>query len=328
MRTRNRSRLVVTAVVGVLPLMLAAACSSSSSNSSASTGNRVEKPDITVGFVPAEASSAMYIALDRGIFTAHGLHVKIEKIVSTDDVIPDLTHGVVDIAAGQVTSFIAAQSKGLGPFRIVASGVDMGPDVDELVALKSSGITSAKDLKGKAIGENAPTGNGVLLTDAALAIYSIKPTQVTYKQVPFADLSAALEAHQIVAGYCTEPYCTELAQKDGAEVVADLNQGSAQGLIIGGYTVTTSWLKKYPHTAAAFAASIDEASKLADTNLTDLHSALMAALGVNQTVADLMATGTFPSTMDPVKLEQVANLMIRFGELKPGFDAAALAANP
>jgi NitT/TauT family transport system substrate-binding protein len=327
MRTRRRSRLVVTAVVGVLPLMLAAACSSSSSSPAAKSSG-VEKPDITVGFVPAEASSALYIALQAGIFTKHGLHVKLEKIVSTEDVVPDLLHGSMDVAAGQVTTFIAAQAKGLGPFRIVASGVDLGPGVDELVALKSSGITSAKDLKGKSIGENAAVGNGVLLTDAALAIDSIKPTQVTYKVVPFPDLSAALEAHQIDAAYCTEPYCTELAQKDGAEVVADLDQGSAQDMIIGGYTVTASWLKKYPNTAAAFAASIDEASQLADTNLTDLHHALTASLGVNSTVADVMATGTFPSTVDPVKLEQVADLMTRFGELKAGFNASALAANP
>lgn len=325
MRTNSRSRLVATAVLGVLPLMLAAACGSSSSSPAS---NGLEKTDIVVGFVPAEASSAMYIALEQGIFAKHGLHVTVKKIVSTDDVIPDLLHGSLDVAAGQVTSFMAAEAKGLGPFRVIASGVDMGPGVDEIVALKSSGITNAADLKGKTIGENAPTGNGVLLTDAALAIDNIKPTQVTYKQIPFTELSAALEAHQIDAGYCTEPYCTELAQKDGAETVADLDQGSATGLIIGGYTVTASWLKKYPHTAAAFAASIDQASKIADTNIADLHRALIAALGVKPQVADVMATGTFPSTIDAVKLEQAADLMVRFGELKQGFNAGALAFNP
>jgi hypothetical protein len=34
--------------------------------------------------------------------------------------------------------------------------------------------------------------------------------------------------------------------------------------------------------------------------------------------------GTFPTSVDPVKIRQVADLMQRFGELKQGFHVAAL----
>jgi NitT/TauT family transport system substrate-binding protein len=266
----------------------------------------------------------MYIAEQRGIFKAHGLHVTIETIVSTSDVVPDLLHGSLDVAGGQVTSFISAQAQGLGPFRVLASGLALAPHVNELMALPSSGITSAADLKGKSIAVNASTGDGVLLTDAILANYGIKPSQVSLKTIPFTAMSAALAAHQVDAAYVTEPYGTELQQKLGATVVADLDQGPGQGLLIGGFTVTSSWLKKYPHTAAAFAASIDEAAKIANTNRAADEKAFETYLHTTPAVADAMAAGTFPTSVSSAQLQKAANLMAEYGELKPGFDAGAL----
>ena len=323
MRIARASRVVATAVLGIVPLALASACGSSNSSATPGSG-ALEKTNLVVGAVPAETSTALFIAQERGIFAAHGLHVKIQTIISTDDVVADLLHGSVDVASGQVTSFIAAQAQGLGPFRVLASGLEMGPGVDEMVALKSSDIGNAGGLKGKTIAENAPSGNGELLTDALLTDYNVKLTGVTLKVIPFASMAAALAAHRVDAAYCSEPYCTEMQQQLGAMVVGDLDQGQAQGLLIGGYTATASWLKKYPHTAAAFAASIAEASQVADTNLAAAQHALITNLHIDPTVADLMATGTFPTSVDPVKLQQVADLMQKFGELKSRFSAAAL----
>jgi NitT/TauT family transport system substrate-binding protein len=316
-------RTAATAVLSLLPLALVAACGGASPSATSGSG-ALEKTNLVVGAVPAETSTAVYIAQERGIFAAHGLHVKIETIVSTDDVVPDLLHGDLDVASGQVTSFIAAQAQGLGPFRVLASGLEMGPGVDEMVALRTSRIDNAGQLPGKTIAENAPSGNGELLTDALLTDYNVRLSRVTLKVVPFASMSAALAAHRVDAAYCSEPYCTEMQQEDGATVVGDLDQGQAQSLLIGGYTVTASWLKKYPHTAAAFAASIAEASEVADTNLAAAQHALIVNLHINPQVADLMATGTFPTSVDPVKLQQVADLMLRFGELKQRFDATTL----
>ena len=238
------SRIVVPAVLGILSLALASACGSS--NSPTTPGSALEKTNLVVGAVPAETSTALYIAQERGIFAAHGLHVKIQTIVSTDDVVTDLLHGSVDVASGQVTSFIAAQAQGLGPFRVLASGLEMGPRVDEMVALKSSDIGNAGGLSGKTIAENAPSGNGELLTDALLTEFNVKLTKVTLKVVPFASMAAALAAHRVDAAYCSEPYCTEMQQQDGAMVVGDLDQGRAQGLLIGGYLFSHEAVAVYP----------------------------------------------------------------------------------
>jgi NitT/TauT family transport system substrate-binding protein len=324
MRIASPRRVVATVILGVLPLVLVSACGSSSSSTGASSGSKLEKTNIVVGGVPTEANAALYLAESRGIFKAHGLNVKIDAVTSSAVLVPAMKSGAIDVAAGQVAALIAAQAQGQGPFRIVASGLEITPGVNELLALKSSGINNAGGLKGKTVAVNSTAGNGPLLTDAALATYNLKPTAVTYKAVPFPAMGAALATKAVDAVYCTQPYCQDMAEQQGARVVADLDQGSAQGMLITGYTVTDSWFKKYPKTAAAFTASIVEASRLADTNLAAVQQTLEKDLKIKPAVADVMATGTFPTTVDTVKLQQVEALMLRFGQLKKSVNVNAL----
>lgn len=316
-------RLAAKAVQIILPLALVSACATPLAPA-ADGGGLPEKPDLVVGAVPAESAAALYIAQERGIFAAHGLHVKIEAVTSTSDIIPDMLHGTIDVASGQFPGYIAAQAAGTASFHVLAAGLSSSPGVNEIVALRSSGIGGVTTLRGRTIGVNALAGDGPLLVDSLLATYGVRPAQVRFRELPFPAMGAALAAHQIDAAYCTEPYCTEMEQRYGARVVADTDQGEARNLPIAGYTVTTAWLKKYPRTAAAFAASIVAGSLAADSDLSVLQHALVANLRLTPQVANVAATGSFPTTVIPAELQQVADLMLQFGELRHYFNVRAM----
>ena len=320
MRTSS-GKLVTAAAMSMLALTLAASCSSPGTSGPANPG---QKTNLVVGAVPAETGAAMYIAQEHGIFAAHGLHVTIRAIQSTSDILPAMEKGSINVASGQLPSFIMAEVDGTGSFRLLASGLTLSPGVNEILAMKWSGITDPQQLKHKTIAENAQIGDSPLLVDSVLASYGMKPSEVMVKILSFPDMGAELAAHQVDAAYCVEPYCTDIQQKYGAEVIADTDQGAAQGLLTSGYTVTAKWLENNKKTAAEFAASIAEGATLADTNPADLQRALAASLHIVPQVADVMATGTFPTTVDPVKISQVADLMLTFGELKRPFDVSKL----
>jgi NitT/TauT family transport system substrate-binding protein len=324
---RRAIPLTTAAILSVVIVTLASACGGSST-SKALTSAKLEKPDLIVGQVPAEANAALYVAQLRGLFAKHGLHVTMQSIQSTSTIIPALLHGSMDIGAGQLSTFIGAQASGVGQFRVLASGLELGPNVNELLALKSSGITNAGDLKGKTIAVNATAGNGVLLTDAALSTYNVQPSEVTLVPMAFSDMAAALQAHRVAAAYATEPYVTEMEQQAGASVVADLDQGVAQNYMISGFTVTTAWADKYPDTAAAFAAAINQASALIDANPATAQKAFETYLKVSPSVAQAMAVGTFPTSVSSAKLQQIADPMFKYKELDSSFNAAALVGKP
>jgi NitT/TauT family transport system substrate-binding protein len=323
MEVRKVHRLTAAAGLGCLTLALVSACGTPSSGSADSSGPP-EKPNLVVGAVASVGSTALYVAQERGIFAAHGLHVTIKTITSTSGIIPDLLDGRLDVATGQVTTFIAGQANGAGQFRVIASGLQIGQNTEQLVTLATSQFSSPTQLAGRVIAINAATGNGVLLTDDLLGVYNVAPAQVTYKVVPFQDMAAALSSHEVDAAYCSEPWCTEMEQQIGATELADLDQGAVQGWMISGYTVTSSWLKKYPRTAAAFAASIEEASNVADTDPAAVQQAFRASLDISQQVASVMSTGSFPTSVAQDELSQVADLMTQYGELSPNANVTAV----
>jgi NitT/TauT family transport system substrate-binding protein len=141
-------------------------------------------------------------------------------------------------------------------------------------------------------------------------------------------MAAALQAHRVAAAYSTQPYVTEMEQQIGATVVADLDQGAALDYMITGYTVTTSWAGKYPKTAAAFAAAINQASRVLDTNHAAAQKAFETYLQASPKVAGTMALGNFPATVSVTRLQQLADLMLKYGELKAKFNAAVLIGQP
>ncbi len=309
-------RIPAKAALAALALALLAACGGTPR---AATANRLPDADVIVGAVPAESAAALYIAQERGIFAAHGLRVTIKAIDSTSDVIPDMLHGRIDIASGQFPGFIAAQAAGVASFHVLASGLTLGPDVNEILALPSSGIADPAGLSGKTISVNALAGDGPLLVYSVLATYGIGPHQVRLTSLPFPAMGAALAAHRIDAAYCTE-----MQQRYGARIIADADQGEAKGLPIAGYTVTMAWMHSHPRTAAAFADAISAASLVADTNLAAFQHALTASLHISPQVADLVSTGDFPTSVISASLQEVADLMLQFGELKHYFNVTVL----
>ncbi len=323
----RRTSLATAAILSVLIMALSSACGGSSTSSALPT-SKLEKANLVVGQVPAEANAALYVAQMRGLFAAHGLHVTMESIQSTSTVIPTLLHGSMDIGAGQISTFIGAQASGVGQFRVLASGLELGPNVNELMALKSSGVSSPGDLKGKTIAVNAAVGNGPLLTDSALSVYNIQPGQVTLVPMAFSEMATALQAHRVTAAYATQPYVTEMEQQSGATVVADLDRGAAQSYMISGYTVTAAWADKYPRTAAAFADAISQASAIINANPATARKAFETYLKVSPNVAKVMAVGKFPTSVSTARLQQIADLMLKFKELSSKFNAAALVGKP
>jgi NitT/TauT family transport system substrate-binding protein len=301
--------------------MTAAACASHAGP--ASPGGP-EKRDLVVAGVPAEAQAGLYIAQEMGLFTKVGLHVTIKPVVSALTVIPAMLHGSVDVAAGQYPSYIDAQAAGTAKMRILAAGFALGPHVNEIIAPAGAHLRTLADLKGKTIAVNALNSVGSDLADTALAAYGISPAQVHLVAIPFPAMPAALAAGKIDAAYETEPYVTEAVKRYGVQSVADMDSGATQDLPMTGYGVLASWAATYPRTAAAFARAVEQGNAIAATNLATLQHVLASALRLNPAVTGVMATGTFPTSANPVQIQRVADLMLQYGQLKRRFSVESM----
>jgi NitT/TauT family transport system substrate-binding protein len=299
--------------------LLAAGCSGGNATGGSSSAGPVEKHDLNVAAVPAGDAAALYIAQQRGLFAAQGLHVNISPAISGATTIGGQLSGKFDVTMGNYVSYLqndseqlSGASKANDPFEVLAAGSIMLANNQVMLVRAGSPIHSVADLKGKKIGVNVKGNIGFLLMSALLKANGLNPNQVTFVPVAFPAMGAAIQNHTVDAAWMPDPFVTGNEQQFGEQPLADLNQGAVAGLPIAGYIVTRNWVHKYPNTAEAFRRAIVEAQRIADTNPTAVQQGVMAYAHVTKQVAALMAFANYPVDTDPVPIQRVADLMQQF----------------
>jgi NitT/TauT family transport system substrate-binding protein len=317
---RHRSR-GAAAVVAVAVALLSGGCS----GVKGPAAPLVEEHDLTVGAVPVADSAALYIAERRGLFRAEGLNVKIVPVVSGATAIAGQLAGKYEVVLGNYVSYILADAQRGDPFRILAPGSAEGPGDSVLLVPPGSPIQGVSGLKGKTIGVNALNNIGTLLVSSLLSDYMMgaKLDHIHFRPIPFPDMTRALMAHQIDAAWMVEPFVT-FAEMDGAEEIADTDEGSTQDLPVAGYMVTQSWERRYPGTAAAFRRALLKGQEIASANSTAVYRGLEAFAKIPASVAEITALPSYPLSNNPLSLQRIPNLMLSFGMLDHNFDISQM----
>jgi NitT/TauT family transport system substrate-binding protein len=300
--------------------MLPAACGSAERV----TSLRVEKPSLTVSVVPATSVAGLYIAQERGYFSAAGLHVKIVPVASGVNALPSLVSGSVDIDEGQWTSDVAAEAAGAARLHVLAPGNSGDADLEEVVTPPGSPIQTVGELRGKTIAVNALKGLAVLLTANVLNSNGVNPSSVHFVVIPFPAMGAALASHRVDTAFLTEPFLSAAEQGQGVVPLFDIDQGAARDFPIAGYVSTQAWAARYPRTAAAFTAALRRGQQVAATSRPAVEQAMIGALKVSRTTAAIMALGTYPLVMTATSLHRVASLMQLNGLLSQHVNTGAL----
>lgn len=303
--------------ISVAVVVLAAGCASTGSAGTAPAAPRPELRDITVAAIPSSDLAGLYIALDRGLFAAQGLHVTIDKIPSSQSIIADQLNGQVDVSAGAYVPYIEAEASG-GDFRILAQASTLAPDTRVLVTTASSRISSVAGLAGHRIGVNGSNSIGTLLISALLAAHGISPRRVTFvtSTTGFPAMPGQLQAGAWDAAFLAEPYVTAAGEQYGDQVLADLDQGSVESLPIDGYIATQAWVRQHPRTAAAFVRAIQEGQAIANSDSSAVHAAMAHYDDLPpQVTAAIALTGYPVGPVVPASIQRVAMVMLQFGLL-------------
>lgn len=318
-RLPGRVRVLCVAAAAAL---LAAGCSGSGGSGAVGP---LEKTNLVVAAVPAMDSAGLYIAQQRGYFAQEGLHVTIEPAISSADVIKKQLAGTYDITAGAYPSYILADEAQHANLKVLVAGLTMAPNVQEVVVPPGSKITKMSQLAGKTITLNARNNIGQLLVDAMLQDNAV-PGTPHYNVQPFPAMGPLLAQGKLTAAWVPEPFISEFEEKYGVQPLADANQGAAESLPIEGYVVTQSWLRKYPHTAEAFKIAMEKAQAVAATNLNEVQTAMTAFAQVPKLAAAVLPSPGYPTNTQAGPLQRVITLMVNFGLMNQGYNAANLIA--
>jgi len=328
----RRARTPITAIVLTLLASALTGCSLlGASNNDAPAGGaqpngKVEKAKIRVGALPVVDMGPFYLALDRGYFKAEGLEVEPVLAASGQANINAVINGDIDVSFGSYPAALLAQSKKAADLKIVAEALAAKPGHIVLGAPPNSPAKRLRDVAGKRIAVTAKNTMCDLAPKAVLESQNVDYKDITWVELSFPDMIPAMQRGQVDAACLVEPWATIAAKQIGAVPLLDGASGPTANMPMAGFVVNAGQGKfgsSNPKTIAAFQRGLAKAAIEAQDR-TKVEPILSKYVKIDEGTAKIMTIATYSTSLDPVRVQRVADLMEHFGVLKEHLDVSKM----
>jgi NitT/TauT family transport system substrate-binding protein len=313
---RNSTRFRLVAGVLCAGLVTAAAGCGGSTEHNA---NGLEKSTITVGVLPIPDAAPLFIAKQKGFFREEGLTVKTEVLQSSSFAVPKLRSGAMDISLDNYVASFAADDQGVAHWHLIADSYQAAKGAFVLLVGPKSAIHSPKDLRGKTVAVPSLHSVGQLMVTASLHTYEVQADTVKFVEMPFPQMPAALAKHQVDAVWTPDPFITAMQNSMGARTLLDTADpgGTTSDFPMSGWGVLDDYARKNPKTVAAFQRAIGKAQRLAAGDRAAVTGILPSYVkGIDASTAQLVTLGAYPTSLNSIRLQRVADLMLQYGYVK------------
>ena len=313
---RNAKRLWVGAALAVSALMLTACGAPTPSTPTPGDEGSDEIRTIAVAALPIVETSALWGAIEAGIFEEHGLEVEVVPAQGGAQAIPALLNGDIQFAIGQPFGPFRAEQQDLGITILTnyASSLEEGKDVNAVVASAASGITDIADLAGKRVSVNSLGAAGDVTIKAAVEAAGGDSSTIEFVEVAFPDAAAQLDAGNIDAAWVPEPFVSQIVG-NGGTLVMHPYQETIPGLPLLLTFTTAELIASDPDLVDDFTAAMTEALEWATANEADVRQAIKDNLEVPDAVADSVPLPVFTAELDKDKIEALGELAVEVGVL-------------
>lgn len=281
-----------------------------------------ETRTVRVAALPIAETGALWAAIDAGIFAEHGFEVEVVPAQGGAQAIPALLSGDIQIAIGQPFGPFRADLQDLGIVMIgdYANSQASGQDVNAVVSLADSGITSPADLAGKRVSVNSLGAAGDVTIMQAVADAGADPTTIEFVEVAFPDAQAQLESGNIDAAWVPDPFMSMIAAE--GNIVMHPYQETIPGLTVLTTITTQELLDTDPQFIQGFAEAMADALAWAEENEESVRAAIAENLGIPEAAAAGITLPVFTPTLTVEDLTALAEIAVDFGVLPslPDFD--------
>jgi len=187
--------------------------------------------------------------------------------------------------------------------------------VNGLMIAKGSSVKSAADLKGKTIGVNAINNINYLMTVELLARNGVGPKQVTWQEIPFPQMAAALENRSADAVSIVEPFLTILRDSDKG-IVLSPGQEVAAGVSLSAYAALRPWHEKNRTTMEAFDRAYKRGIEWVNREPARARELLAKYTKTPPELAGRISLHEYRVAIEPAELRLLSELAQRHGLLK------------
>ncbi|AUI64787.1 sulfonate ABC transporter substrate-binding protein [Amycolatopsis sp. BJA-103] len=310
----------VWAIPLVAALLATAGCGVFSGGD-ASTDAPLERAELRIGVGSPLDTAPLRVAVADGKFTAAGLSVTLVDIPA-DQAIGKLSAGEIDLVFASDVSIFRAAAAGTA-LQLQGEAYTAGRNTMALVTLPGSDYTEPTLKKSPKIAVNMLDDVGVLAARSVLATAGVDVNKIQFKQHPFDRMPQALQAGEVDAAWMVEPYITRAEKELGASILADGARGATLDFPMSSYVSTGAFGQGNARTLAIFRKVLGEAQvRAADPAV--VRDALPSFSDIDRTTASLISLGTYPVSLNGIRLQRVADLMHNSGMIGARLDVQAM----
>jgi NitT/TauT family transport system substrate-binding protein len=314
-------------VLAAAMLALAACGGGEEGGGSASGAADGELRQVTVGMLPILPTAALYAGMEQGFFEDHGIELTVETGQGGAALLPGAMAGQMQFATSNPVSLLQARDKGLD-VRVIAhwtSALSSGDtDINGVVAAGGAGLDSAADLAGKTVAVNTLNGMGGLTIREAVRQDGGDPEAVSFVEMPFPDMPAALSGGNVGAVWVPEPFLTML-QGAGDTVVTYSSKESVPGHPTQLFFTSAQLVESDPELVQDFTAAVEETLEYADANPDAVKAQVAQVLPqLSPAAVENVQLEEFGTDLRREQIERLGELMVEDGLIENDADVDGL----
>ncbi len=251
------------------------------------------------------------LGVRRGFFREEGLQLRFVKQPTDAGVLRAVMDGTADV--GLVSNYLMLRRAAEGTrFEVQGEAYTCGPNTMALVALPGHGYEVPTDKPDPIIGVEPGRPFGELATRMRLSTEGVDPDDITFVELGFSAMMDALQSGKVDAVWMTEPNISRAQKEHGAEIIMDTARGALMDFPLSSYVAPHHRAHARPETYAAFRRALVRSQALAADGAA-VRSELSKLTGLDRTTTQMVALGTFPTSLNEGRLQRVADLLHRSG---------------
>jgi NitT/TauT family transport system substrate-binding protein len=278
---------------------------------------------LKVGVLPIADVAPLYLGDAKGFFEDEQLTIEPQVMQGGAEVTAAVVSGDADLGFAATEPLIVAKSKGV-PVEIVSQGNQAAATEAEAwdgLMVKDPAIEEPADLEGKTIAVNALKSMPELCARSLLEREGVDVSKVDFVEVPFPEMTAALDAGRIDATTSVEPFVSE-AKASGARSLGSYLTGLEPKLTVGTYFGATQYLEANQDVVERFARAMNKSLTYAQAHPDEARKAVTGYTEIPAKVASAMKLSFWSTDLNRPSIELIADEAERFDfvEEKPNVD--------
>jgi NitT/TauT family transport system substrate-binding protein len=286
-------------------------------------GTGGEPATLKVGVLPIADVAPLYLGDRKGFFKQEQLSIEPQVMQGGAEVTAAVVSGDLEIGFAATEPLIVAKSKGV-PVEIVSQGNQAAASEEEAwdgLMVKDPAIRQPSDLEGKTIAVNALKSMPELCARALLVREGVDVSTIDFVEVPFPEMTSALDAGRVDATTSVEPFVSE-AKAGGARSLGSYLTGLEPKLTVGTYFGATPYIDGNEDVVERFARAMNQSLSYAQAHPEEARRAVVGYTEIPPQVARAMKLSFWSRDLNRPSIELIAEEAKRFDfvDEKPSVD--------